>query len=437
MTTVLHVPFTYAPDPMGGTEVYVAGLAAALEPAGIRSVIAAPAGAGTRYRHGGVDVHRFAVSPRTGFAEAQGAADTVAAANFGAVLADVRPDIVHLHAHTAAVSELLLDAARRMGAGTVVTYHTPTFSCMRGTLLHMGREVCDGEVRGRRCAACTLAAHGVPRLAAEAMALVPPPVGRAVARRAPAGRWRTAVAMRAATEAGAARFGRLMAKADRVIAPASWVADVLLRNGVPAAKTAIVRQGLPGLHSPDAGRAGPAAGPLRIGFFGRSSPVKGIDTLTGMMALIADADVELRLTVVNEPGTAREAEALRRAAAADRRIHIEASLPPEGVVAAMAALDLVAVPSRWLETGPLVVLEAFAAGTPVLGSRLGGIGELVTDGADGILLPADDPAAWAAAVGALAGDRDRLAALRRGVRPPRTMAEVGREMAAIYRAVAA
>jgi glycosyltransferase involved in cell wall biosynthesis len=400
------------------------------------SVIAAPAAVEARYRHGRFDVHRFAVSPRSGLAEAQGEPDRIAAANFARIVDLVRPDIVHLHAHTSAVSELLLDDARRAGAGTVVTYHTPTFSCMRGTLLHMGRAVCDGVLQRRRCAACALAGHRVPPAIAATVALVPPSLGRAVARHAPAGRWRTAVAMSAAVEAGAERFGRLMDKASRVVAPADWVTGVLSRNGVQTAKMALVRQGLPGAHTPGAASARSTGGPLRIGFFGRSSPVKGIDTLTRMLPLIADADVALELTVVHEADGGVAAEALRRAAAADRRITIRGSLPPEGVVAAMRSLDLVAVPSRWLETGPLVVLEAFAAGTPVLGSNLGGIAELVTDGVDGILLPADDVAAWAETVAALAADRARLDALRGGVRPPRTMADVAREMAMIYREVA-
>jgi glycosyltransferase involved in cell wall biosynthesis len=439
LTTVLHVPFSYAPDPMGGTEVYVAALAIALARHDVVSVVAAPGPEERRYRHGGVEVHRFAVMSRPGLAEAQGEPDLVAAANFARVLDAVRPDVVHLHAHTSAVSHLLLDEARRGGARTVVTYHTPTFSCLRGTLLHMGRQVCDGQIRRHRCTACALAAHGVPPAVAQVAALVPPSLGRAAARRGSGGRWRTALALSAAAEAMAVRFGRLTGKADRVVAPANWVVDVLGRNGVPAPRTALVRQGMPGIEVAPGGAdaRGRDGGPLRIGFYGRASPTKGIDILTGALALIPDADVVLELTVIDEAGSGGEMDGLRRATAADRRIRLNDTLPPDGVVESMRSLDLVAVPSRWLETGPLVVLEAFAAGTPVLGSRLGGIAELVTDGVDGVLLPVDDIPAWAAAIAALAGDPDRMRTLRAGVRPPRTMADVAREMAELYRGLAA
>ncbi len=97
--------------------------------------------------------------------------------------------------------------------------------------------------------------------------------------------------------------------------------------------------------------------------------------------------------------------------------------------------DLLVVPSQWLETGPLVVLEAFAAGIPVLGSRLGGIAELVKDGENGILVEADSVAAWAAALNRLSRESELLRRLRSGVRPPRTMADVAEEMLALYHSI--
>jgi len=80
-----------------------------------------------------------------------------------------------------------------------------------------------------------------------------------------------------------------------------------------------------------------------------------------------------------------------------------------------------------------VVLEAFAAGVPVLGSRLGGIAELVREDVDGILVEPASVAAWTAALRTLATEPDRLARLRTGIRPPRTMTTVAAEMAALYR----
>ena len=93
---------------------------------------------------------------------------------------------------------------------------------------------------------------------------------------------------------------------------------------------------------------------------------------------------------------------------------------------------MLAVPSQWLETGPIVVLEAFAAGIPVAGSNLGGIPELVEHGVNGLLIDPASPANWAAALRSLSQDPDLLATLRSRIRPPRTMRDAAAELNAIY-----
>ncbi len=56
----------------------------------------------------------------------------------------------------------------------------------------------------------------------------------------------------------------------------------------------------------------------------------------------------------------------------------------------MANIDVLLVPSIWLENAPLVIQEAFLSKTPVIASRIGGIPELVTDGINGLLLNPGD-----------------------------------------------
>jgi glycosyltransferase involved in cell wall biosynthesis len=70
---------------------------------------------------------------------------------------------------------------------------------------------------------------------------------------------------------------------------------------------------------------------------------------------------------------------------------------------------------------------------PVIGSRLGGIVELVRDGIDGMLVEAESVAAWTEVIRRLDEDRAMLERLRRGVRPPRTMDDVADDMMTVYR----
>src|SRR5262249_62241439 len=119
----------------------------------------------------------------------------------------------------------------------------------------------------------------------------------------------------------------------------------------------------------------------------------------------------------------------------DSRLSLHTAVAPNEVVGVMAEYDLVAIPSRWLETGPLVVLEAFAARVPVLGADLGGIAELVQNGIDGYLVPPDDAAAWAAVIARFAENPRLVREMRGNITAPRSMEAVADDMATVYSAV--
>lgn len=437
---VLQVPFTYFPDPVGGTEIYVAGLVGALASHGVHSAIAAPAEVEASYRQDDVQVFRLATARSPTLEHAYGAPDETAASAFRALIAHLRPQIVHLHARTAAVSEALVDNAHAAGAKVIFTYHTPTVSCARGTMMWMGRSACDGRLDTRRCTRCVLAQHNVPPVLRDLLARTPQAIGDAMGRAGFGGGAFTALRLPALIGAGNCRFRRLIAEVDSIVAVSGWARDVLRINGAPETKLTLCRHGLARhLRRPDSARLEPmrrdSGSTLRLGYFGRLHPTKGVDILVEAVRRASDTAVELEIYGVRQPGVEAYVAQLERAAAADRRIRLRPPLGSDAVIDAMRHCHFVAVPSRWLETGPLVVLEAFAAGTPVLGTRLGGIAELVTDDTDGVLIDGSDAGVWAAAIGSLVNDRARIKRLQEGVRLPRTMDDVAGEMASLYRSL--
>jgi glycosyltransferase involved in cell wall biosynthesis len=108
-----------------------------------------------------------------------------------------------------------------------------------------------------------------------------------------------------------------------------------------------------------------------------------------------------------EPGLQEPAYVARLLASIERDVRVVhgGQLAPGEVQARMHDCDVVAVPSQWLETGPLVVKEALVVGTPVLGSNLGGIAELVQHGRNGWLVDPADPRAWALEIQRLSNRR--------------------------------
>jgi glycosyltransferase involved in cell wall biosynthesis len=419
---VLHVPFGYFPDASGGTEVYVRGLVRELAARGIPGAVAAPGLDAASYMVDGVPVRRYPAEPTEAAARA-----------FASVLDELAPSLVHFHALSPAVNADCARAAKARGLPVVWTYHTPTLSCARGTMMHFGTTPCDGEFRAFRCTACASHALSGSRLVAGMLAAVPTAASAALGRAVP-GRLGTALGSRARQVGRDAGFRAAMAEADCIVAVCDWVRAALIANGVPPGRIVVSRQGLAQARATTAQSIRPSAGgPLRVAYFGRIDPTKGVHVLFEAFAVIPDAPVRLDVYGVVQPGAEHRLASLRAAAAGDGRIRFLAPLVMDEVPDAMAGYDAIVVPSRWLETGPLVVLESFAAGVPVLGSRLGGIAELVHDGVDGLLLPVGDGRVWAAALERLANDRRQIEALRAGVRPPRTMAAVAEDMVKAYR----
>jgi glycosyltransferase involved in cell wall biosynthesis len=436
---VVHVPFGYLPDTMGGTEVYVAGLAQQLRMFGVSSSIIAP-GKASEYVHDGIGVTRIPASPQLSLEALYGDGDVSAARQFGHVLDSVKPSVVHFHALTAGASLAAMREAAHRQISAVLTFHTPTVTCLRGTMLLWGRNPCDGLMRATRCAACNLHGLGMPKWIARGIALIPERLSRLAARRAPA---------KLATVLGMRWLATVRHKTSRasfelcqfIVSPCNWVSQVLTLNGVPASKLILSRQGLAlsgldhdaalpkrAVHDGGDNHAYPS---LRLVFLGRIHPTKGLHTLLQALALNPQLAVTLAIYGAWSADDAYANEILKLAAM-DFRISVQAPLPHEKVVSALAAYDAVVVPSEWLETGPLVVYEAFAAGLPVIGSNLGGIAELVSDGVNGMLVNVGDARAWCSALAEITDNRDLIRNWRKHLPSVRTMREVAEDMHSVY-----
>ncbi len=365
---VLHVPYCYFPDPVGGTEIYVQALAREQEAIGISAEIAASGDSNATYEDQGIVVRRFAIARELSLPQLYGDGDPVAAESFEAFGMAGKPDVVHLHSYTAAVSALLLRSLKSKGIPVVFTFHTPAVTCVRGDLLYRGESVCDGQIRNRDCTVCKLQSLGVRADLGECLARVPPQLARQAecASGLLRGKLATALQMRRLVEIRNRSILSFLSGVDRIIAVCDWSRQVLIRNGVSPGKVLLCRQGLTqrpravrsDLHFPEK--------PLRIAYFGRLHESKGVELLVEAV-LKAEAEVTLDIygTVQDDNGKAIRGR-LSAVAAESPRIRVLAPIAPEDVPAVLTGYHVLAAPSQSMETGPLVIYEAFAAGIPVL-----------------------------------------------------------------------
>jgi glycosyltransferase involved in cell wall biosynthesis len=440
MPRVLQASAWYPPNHVGGTEIYLAGLVKELRELDIDSRIILPCEAArcADYAFEGTSVRRYPVNAEASTDELRGVVPHRDFSRFRELLMEERPDIYHQHSWTRGLGAAHLRAAREQGLKTVLTVHVASSICMRGTMMLFGRESCDGRIDAARCAACWNESRGAPEFISHALGALPGGLGDALGKFVSGSRAATALSGRTMAEKKKADFRRMVGDADCIVAVCQWIYDALVLNGVPKEKLLLSRQGVDSSFAEGgaAAEVTPAKGQLRLLYLGRWHPVKGIDVLLRAMKRIPPA-APITLTI-HATGDGHEeracADEARRLAQGDPRITIAPPIGRDEVPQAFAYADALAVPSVWLETGPLVVLEAKAAGLPVIGSRLGGVAELIREPDEGVLVAPGDEIAWSEA---LLQFITNPIPRRKIPSELRTMRNVAQEMAALYASFAA
>ncbi|MFD6163565.1 glycosyltransferase family 4 protein [Oerskovia sp. NPDC060287] len=219
-------------------------------------------------------------------------------------------------------------------------------------------------------------------------------------------------------------FGAALTRADAVTGCSTIVTEdlaerfgfagaVVVPNGVelgggPAAQ--VEGGGPAGTATAAAGptAADDAAEPVLLAV-GRVEHVKGFDLLLEAFAA-SDLKDRARLTIVGDGSELADLRRRARALGVEDSVSFPGMLGPDAVAEALSAATVVVVPSR-KEAASIVVLEAWRAGRPVVGTVLGGPRTLITDGVDGLLVDPRDAAALAGAISSLLDAPDVAGAL--------------------------
>jgi glycosyltransferase involved in cell wall biosynthesis len=201
---------------------------------------------------------------------------------------------------------------------------------------------------------------------------------------------------------------------DVFVSPSQFLADRFIAWGVAPEKMRVLENLTAPALRPAARNTADDA-PLRIGFFGQLSPLKGIGVVFDAAKFMDKDDydrvgIEIYGDYRAQPPEF-QTEFLEHLAGAGSNIVFNGPYDRERVNALMQSVDAVLVPSVWWENSPVVIQEALRNYRPVICSDIGGMAEKVRDGVDGFHFPVGNAMALSRLLRRLGDDRSILAGM--------------------------
>jgi glycosyltransferase involved in cell wall biosynthesis len=269
------------------------------------------------------------------------------------LIREERIELCHFHNTFPLISPSAYYAARRAGVPVVQTLHNYRLLCSNALLMRQG-EICE-DCLGRR--------------------VVWPGAIRRCYRNS-----YSASAVTAAMISAHRLTGTWVRAVDRYIALTQFALRKFIQGGLPAAKISVK----PNFADKDPG-AGDGGGGYAL-FVGRLSPEKGIDTILKAWDMLPD-DLPLRVA-----GGGPLAPQVKQAAARNPKVRYLGELPGADIQAEMKGAKFLICASDWYESFPRIIVEALAAGLPVIASDIGVLPELIVHERTGLLFRTGDPA---------------------------------------------
>lgn len=195
--------------------------------------------------------------------------------------------------------------------------------------------------------------------------------------------------------------------ARRIIAVSASLREYLRAQGYSDKRVRLVENGVP--VTAEQHVANPAQHANVVGMVALFRPRKGLEVLMRAAAILKSAGRSIRIRAVGGFETPEYEAGIK---ALEKELNLTGDIDWVGftrdVGAELRQMGVFALPSLFGEGMPMVVLEAMSAGLPVIATCVEGIPEVVRDGQEGLLVPASDPQALAAALGKLIGDAQAL-----------------------------
>lgn len=222
-------------------------------------------------------------------------------------------------------------------------------------------------------------------------------------------------------------------KLDRVLVPTRFMEKIMVQNGLDPGVIEFIPYGI-NMKPFEKKIAKTGSERLRVGFMGTLSEHKGAHVLIKAVKALKDMPLIVKIygKLDHDPGYTKK---IKRMAGDDGRIEFCGHFPNDKIGEVFSGIDVLVVPSIWYENTPLVIYSAFASGTPVIATNLGGMSEVVRHEENGLLFEKGDAKGLSVLIKKLVEDRSLIGRLSKNVRPPKSISEYVDDLEGVYKDV--
>jgi glycosyltransferase involved in cell wall biosynthesis len=308
--------------------------------------------------------------------------------NFRQLIIKLKPDIIHFHELNRSIgfTTAHVKIAKQSCAKVFLTIHLSSYTCNTNVLVRNG-QLCDGVIREKTCSICSYKTlFHVPGLFAGPLAsigILSQKLG--VTGKMLSGKAKTLLRVPSMIERIKKDLMELSENVDQFISYAKWYERILRENGVPQNKISVVAAAL--VTSGNTERVKKISNentlPVKIVFIGRIQEQKGIHLMIEAVKHFSEKQVLFDLWG-REEATPYYNKCVDLSIDS-KNIQWKGSIDRNAVLEMLSKYDILCLASMFSEMSPLVIQEAFAAGIPVLASRVYGNTEQVRDNYNGML----------------------------------------------------
>lgn len=441
---VLIAVHGFPPAAMGGTEIYAHDLAHALRDGFGHEIIVLTRDANPKKREYTIrdevqDGVRI-VHVNNTYRRCREYADTYANETIRGIAAklldETRPDVAHIH-HLTGLTTGLIPELEARGIPCLFTLQDYWLICHRGQLFDRNFQNCVGPYPSG-CSNCLDIFAGGWMWAKRVRPFlyrIPAFPGRGILRRLFTAAATSTVDPLASTRESAARLVHMRevsTHVTRFLAPSRTLRERFLEFGIPEDRLTLQEQGID--QRGFRGVARTKSDRLRVGLVGSLIVSKGAHVLLEAFEGIPTSGASLH--IYGSVGRYHDDDTYRKTIEPllDRPyVHHDGPVPHDQVPRAFASVDVLVVPSIWIENAPFVIREAFVSGVPVVASNLGGMAEMVTHEKNGLLFRPGDVEDLRRAIRRLIDEPGLLEKLRAGIPRVKTIEEDAEWTSEIYR----